>query len=269
MQFIDCKGPVIVLMCLLSSLAKAQVISPYLTEVNYSIDIDYLNGADINVLHNQVMIDPIGTANTSNTPMAITEVRGARVDGYHIDGLNREYYSFDQDTRVNDFPVLKGDIIRCNNDACDTYTLVFNALSQSIQSVNIDAFTFDPNNGDLIFSIESPARLGTTNFLAADLIRFDGTNYSFFYDALNASLTRGSSNIDALTWLPNDRILASLANESIFHEIYELDLAQLSWSTAYTPLSLGSNYNSVNISSLMAFENDLIFKSGFEETSVP
>jgi hypothetical protein len=37
-----------------------------------------------------------------------------------------------------------------------------------------------------------------------------------------------------------------------------------SWSLAYIPLSVGASYNQVNISSLAGFENDLIFKNGFD-----
>ncbi len=259
----------IIVLLLLSKTVFAQVISPYLTEVNYSIGIDYLNGQSVNILHNQVIIDTIMEANSSDTPTVIGQMRRARVDGYHLDRQGLQYFSFDQDTRVNGFSVLKSDIIRCNDAVCSSFNYVFNALAESMQSLNINAFTFDPDNGDVIFSLESAGRIGISEFLASDLIRYDGTNYSLAYDATTEILTQGSSNIDGIMLLQNNRYLASFANESARHEVYEFDRGASTWSVAYTPLSFGSNYNSVNLTSLMAFENDTIFNNGFGSLDIP
>ena len=248
---------------------SAQVIAPYLVEIDYNFNIDYRLGSGAAVFHNQVVKDMIGAVENNNTPTSIAQVRGARVDGYHQDNQGGQYFSFDSDTRVNGVSVLKSDIIRCNDSDCLSFSYFFDSTNESIQYLNINAFTIDPDNGDLIFSISNANRIGTRSYLSADLIRYNGTDFELFYDATSEVLTEGSRNIDAVIYLPNDRFLVSFANDGYFNEIYEYEMATGTWSVAYTPLTLGPSFTTANISSLMAVENDTIFNNGFESFDLP
>ena len=267
----------------------SQTIAPYLLKLDYNADIDYsynpppvvknsnlgegktipsiLGGPSlISVLHNNVIIDNIGTPpNTTESPAFIINLRGAVVDGFHKDSNGIKYFSFDADTLLLGLEVLKSDIIKCTDIDCNGYVFFFDSNANNLKDVNINAFTLDPNNGELIFSIESDGKIGATSFLAADLIRFDGTNFSLVYDSLDA-FTR-YKNIDALTFLPNNRYLVSFANESVFHEIFEYNLTTGVWSTAYTPFYFGFDGYQMNMSSLMGYIKPLaevIFSDGFE-----
>jgi hypothetical protein len=242
---------------------QAQVIAPYLTEIDFNTDIDYLlNG--ISIFNNDVMVDNLdGVLEVTATPFNIRNIRDAKIDGYHRDASGRGYFSFDVDTRVNGGLVLKSDIIRCENLNCSSTVLFFDANVLNLKTVNINAFTLDPDNGDLIFSIASDAVITGLDFLAADLIRFDGSSFSLEYDSLSENLSR-NQNIDALTLLPNNRYLASFDKEGTVHEIFEYDRLSRIWGVAYTPLLFSNALNNVNFTSLMAFENDVIFKNGFE-----
>jgi hypothetical protein len=245
--------------------SQAQVIAPYLSRVDYSTNIDYINSEPILIYSNQVIIDTIGSATATQTPETIKNVRNAQVDGHHRDTSGLQYYSFNNDTKVSGFTVLKSDIIRCD-PGCTTFVLFFDSDLQNLKDVNINAFTLDPNNDQLIFSIESDARIDGVVYLASDLIRFDGTNFSLEYDSTSDVFSR-YKNIDALTFLSNNRYLVSFANESVFHELFEYNLTTHMWATAYTPLSFGDSFGQVNIVSLMAYVKplvELVFKDGFE-----
>jgi hypothetical protein len=253
----------------------AQVISPFLTEVDYNVNIDYINAESITILHNEVMRDTIGMVNTTASPSAIRAVRGARVDGYHQDSNGSKYFSFDADTIVGGSSVLKSDLIRCNNISCSNLTYFFDSTIEPLREININGFTLDPDNGEIIFSIEAAAIIEGNQYLPGDLVRFNSDgNYSLEYDSLSSIDGVGAfSNIDAVSLLPNGFYLISLTNINnqivagntvLKSDILQYNPTSRSWDVAYTPLSFGNSYHNVNVTSLMGFENDLIFKNGFE-----
>ena len=264
----------IIIVCQINNI-HAQVLSPFLTEVDYNTNIDYLNADLTSIRHNHVMRDTFGVVNITTSPALISIIRGARVDGFHEDNNGLKYFSFDAGTRVNASSVLKSDIIRCNNVSCDTFDYFFNASAEPFAHINIDAFTLDPENGELIFSIEASATIEGSTYLPGDLIRFNSSgDYSLEYDSTSIIDGIGAfSNIDAVSLLPNGFYLISLTNinDDIVtgSNVLKSDILQYypitrTWSLAYTPLSFGDSYHNVNVTSLMGFENDLIFKNGFE-----
>lgn len=267
----------------------SQTIAPYILGLDYNADIDYsynppvvknsnldkgktianvLGGPSlISVLHNHVMIDDtINPFSSTESPVSIINLRGAIVDGFHKDSNGIKYFSFDVDTILNGLEVLKSDIIECADIICSNFYIFFDSDTNNLKDVNINAFTLDPNNGDLIFSIDSDGTVMGADIFASDLFRFDGTNFSLEYDSLDA-FTR-YKNIDALTFLPNNRYLVSFANEDVFHKVFEYNLATSIWSTAYTPIFFGNGGKyQKNMSSLMVYMKpviDLIFNNGFE-----
>lgn len=234
---------------------------PYIMQAEYSTDIDY--DTPIAVFHNYVIIDPIGS---SATPAPIRELRGAVIDGYHKDSAGLRYFSFDVDTRVNGSSVLKSDIIKCNDSICSTFDFFFDSLTLNLKDININAFTLDPVNGDLVFSLDSDTRINGSLYLASDLIRYDGTNFTLLYNSLSHTLTR-YRNIDALDYTDNGKYLVSFANDTVVNDVYVFDIATGLWSIAFIPEMFGDDYNQVNISSLNVTTQavpELIFSDGFE-----
>lgn len=237
----------------------AQYISPYLTEVNYNMDVDYVNATPVYIYHNVIIIDELlGTSDTSRSPTLISEVRASHVDGYHEDAFGIRYFSFDTDVKLDGIYYLKSDIIRCVDYPCTAYSLFFNSLFQPLSYININAFTLDPNNGDLIFSIENDARIDGVSYVASDIIRFNNTSgFSLFYDSIFAldDFAR-YKNIDGLSYLDNEHILVSFQDNDIVNTVYDFNTVSKVWSIAYTPLGLGENYAGINITSLMGYSND-------------
>ncbi|MFK8012418.1 MAG: hypothetical protein AB8B80_10280 [Marinicellaceae bacterium] len=258
---------ILILTCLLiSTFVNAQTISDYLTGTIYSLNVDHFTSGDDLVLHNELVIDNISGIDGIISADNIFNIRGAKVDGFHSESEGLRHYSFDADTRIGATVIFKSDIVICNDDACSAPSLFFSAAAESMKGVNINAFTIDPDNGELLFSIESAATIDGIGYLPGDIIRYssDG-DFSLEYNSFSASggfaLNR---NIDGLTLLPNGYYLVSFVNEVARNYIYEYHPPSDSWDVAYTPLGLGNNGGSLNINSLMGFENDLIFKNGFQ-----
>lgn len=271
-------GLTLLLSCQLSVHAQSLPNNAY--AILYSTDVDYknidLSGAG--VLSNEVIQELSNTALSKESPPAIAAARGVQIDGFHRDNLGRQYYSFNNDFMLNTGQILKSDIIRCNNVACTGYTWIFNGQVQNFKNINIDAFTFDPDNGDLLFSIEAAATIDGGNYTASDVIRYNGTSYSLFYDGATGSGAIGSDkNIDALSVLAGGTMLISLASDGnhqaggfsyLNSDILSYDIANSSWSFAYRPITLTTSYgaSAINLVSLDVISDDLIFKNGFEAT---
>jgi hypothetical protein len=242
--------------------------APYIQQAEYSTDISYINNSPVAVPINYAILDNTVTAPSGSiTPAPIREVRGAVIDGIHLDSAGLRYFSFDVDTRVNGFSVLKSDVIRCNDLSCATFNYFFDSHTLNVKHININAFSLDPVNGDLIFSIDSAAVITGDSYLASDLIRYDGTVFSLEYGPIVVTNIAKYRNIDALSYTDNGKYLVSFANDGVLNDIHEYDLASTIWSIAYTPTTLGDDYNPINISSLMITTQavaELIFSDGFE-----
>ena len=257
--------------CFVSSI-QAQVIAPYLLQLEYGTDIDYENPF-VFVRNNLATDNLSGLPFFTSTPSKVKEIKNAVVDGYHLDSNGFWYFSFDVDTRIDNGGgvflgqrVLKSDIIRCTNVDCSTFDYFFDSVTESFNHVNINAFTLDPTNGDLIFSIENDALINSVDYFASDLIRFDGTDYSLAYNSFSDSFSR-YRNIDAVSLTTINKFLVSFANDPVTNDIYEYDSLSTNWSVAYASVPFGNDYNQVNISSLMVQIQplpELLFADGFE-----
>jgi hypothetical protein len=251
---------------LYGSHVQAQFVAPYLDTVEFNSDIDYRRSFDVD--HNDViLVDPSSFISSNITPATISSVRGAVVDGYHKDDAGLKYFSFDVDTTVDGVSILKSDILRCADANCLSPLLVFDSEITDIIHININAFTFDPANDELIFSIDSNAVIAGNTYLSSDLIRFDGTNFTLEYGPF-ADVFLSHNNIDGLSMIAADRFLVSFANNSKRNDIYELNTTTQTWSLAYTPFNDDYVFNHINVSSLMVLTQavpDLLFSDGFED----
>lgn len=248
---------------LYSQLALCQVIPSYLSELDYSTNIDYINSTPLTLFHNQVAVDTLGVVNSQLSPSKIWNIRGARVDGYHRDSTGLNYFSFDTDVTIDGISISKNDIIRCNDNNCDTLSLYFLNFFNNSQ-FNINAFSIDPTNGDVLFTVDSSTYLfPSMPVLPSTIIRYKAaTGYSYEYTPYVDDPTK---NIDALSYLPNNKFLYSLENDDKFNLIYIYDPLTDTNEIAYTPLSFSaSTFGRLDIMSLMATFNNSIFNDGFE-----
>lgn len=254
--------------------AHGQAIPGYVSEMNYNTNIDHLNADNVLFGFNDVALDDITFMPPDSTvaPTVIRNIRNAAVDGFHRDDAGNQYYSFDADTFVGASPILRSDIIRCNVPSCTSFSLVFNAIGENFQGINIDAFTFDPDNGDLIFSIETAASIDGSSFFPADLIRYDGSDYTLEYDSINPDVGI-QKNITSVSMMSNRQFAMSFEQDGFLDDgtiyrdhwllVYSPVSAVLTWF--YTIFGFNEDTeNPVKINALMSIDNDLIFKDDFE-----
>ena len=269
------KRGALLLMLLCGLKVHAQAIPNYVDEINYSVNIGHVNNGGISLFPNAVLQDyGDGSApNSSVSPTVIADIRGAVIDGYHRDGSGFKYFSFDADTRVGGSSVLKSDIIRCDDFDCSTFSYYFDSLVEDLQHININAFTIDVTNGDLIFSTDGPATVGSISVVAADLVRFDGSVFSLEYDSVSPIDGVGAyKNINAISMMSTGEYGISLADDGEYKDQFNYDNHWIlnyspqnrTWRWFYTILSFGDYENPVKITALMISENDLIFKNGFD-----
>ncbi|TDR19447.1 hypothetical protein [Marinicella litoralis] len=256
-------------------IVHAQAIPSYVQQINYSVDIGHLNDGGISILPNDLLIDyGDGVAPSGSiSPTVIRDIRGAIVDGFHYEVDGTKYFSFDVDTRVNGASVLKSDIIRCNDFNCTTFGYFFDSVAQNLQHININAFTFDVENGDLIFSIDGPATIGSLGVVAADMVRYDGSVFSLEYDSSSSIDGIGVyKNINAISMMSTGEYGISLENDGDYKDEFNYDNhwilsyapSNRTWRWFYTILSFGEFENPLKLTSLMIRENDLIFRNGFD-----
>ncbi len=268
------KSALIVLLLGASPLLRAQFIAPYLEQVNYNSNIDYLSSGNISTRMNDVLIDDIFTFPDSvANPEPVRQLRGAQINGFHIDAQFRTLFTLDNHAQISGVAVGPGDIFRCNNGTCSSVSVVFSLNAFTDRPGNVDAFTFDPETGELIFSIETAMRINGSSFFPADLIRYDGAaGFSLDYDAINSTSGIGADgNVTGLSMMSNRKYAVILDQDreftGIFHRRYfvlELTPETHTWFLTYTPLSLGEGYAAAHLQSLMVRENDLIFRNSFD-----
>ncbi len=249
---------------LYASVGVSQVIPSYLSEVDYSSNIDYTNLTPLSLLHNQVAVDTFGSVNSQASPTNIENIRGARVDGYHQDQNGFKYFSFDTDITFNGNFVSKNDIIRCDNASCSNDTLYFGVFLT--ETFNINAFTIDPANGNVLFTVDTASYLTPSMpVYPSSIIRYNSAGaVNFSYEATPFA-DDPTKNIDALSYLPNNNFLYSLENDDKLNLIYLYNTSTSTSAVAYTPLSFNSSTSGrLDITSLMATFNDDIFNDGFE-----
>lgn len=205
-------------------------------------------------------------------PAVLTNLRGAGIDALARQN-GRFVFSLDVATTLGADVYLGGDVIRCENADCTSRTLLLDGAFDLPRTVNVDAVGFDPANGDMLYSIDADASYAGDAFLAADVIRWDGSDHSLELngqrlapgvnvDALHATDSGFSLSVDVATLVQASPTLALLLeNQNVFdynRNTQEFDFAAVGpsgdWSTA--------NLDALHVET--AAEADRLFSDGFE-----
>ena len=248
--------------------------------ISYNVDIDYesLNGQKI--LHNDVMRETFSGLTQNHTPTNISNLRKEHIIGYHKDSNGLNYFLFDTDFFLNGAVVVGNDIIKCDNNPCTSHSYYLVGNDPTIKHLHINAFSLDPVNGDLIFSIDSAELINGEYYFPADLIRLHratGT-YSLELDSLLTSFGSDvigpNRNIDAVSYLSNGYYIVSFASDGEFNgfsynksDIVALDTINAIIEIYVSPNQFSTHKYKVNVTSLMGSTpalSDIIFSDGFE-----
>lgn len=154
-----------------------------------------VGGADV------VQDDLAGTV----TPVSIgTLPAGTRVDGYHVLPNGDQLLSFDVTVALpGGITAGPGDVVRFDGTV---YTLDFDAAANGIPNgANVDAIAMA--GADLLLSFDVTVSLpGGVTARSADLVRFDGSTFSMFFDSLTSEVPAGV-NVEATHYFESADLL--------------------------------------------------------------
>jgi len=184
------------------------------------------------------------------------------IDQSDIDAYHQNLYSLDTIDVVAGVTMYPNDVFSAfGNKELD------GRASGIPDNVNIDAFTVDPLNNNLIISIDIPAVIDGQAFLPDDLIRFDGSNFSLF-----ASLSTGL-DLDAAHILSDQQLLVSFSTggelpdgeDILDDDILRWDPLDNSYTLQLIPSNINDTWDSADVDALFATERgEQIFSDGFE-----
>ncbi len=170
------------------------------------------------------------------------------------DALDNGRFSTDIISQVNGVLVYPGDVV-------DFFgTIYFDSrLAGFPPGVNLDALSYDPIGGDMVFSIDVTASLGGSVYCADDLILWNGIGYSLY-------LAGGCvGNVDALALLDNGSVLFSLSRDwliagELVRDQAVIELNDLGIFKIFDPFTL---WDSQLAADLTALDADRLIDAGY------
>lgn len=129
------------------------------------------------------------------------------VDGFERVDDETLYFSVNMHADFGSETAAPSDVFLVDT-AAGTLNKVLDAKADGLpDGVDVDAVTL-AGNGDLVISIDTHVNLDGTVYDDADLIRFDGSDFSMFIDGSTLGLDH-AADIDAVTLFSHDRIVVS------------------------------------------------------------
>jgi hypothetical protein len=132
---------------------------------------------------------------------------GLDITGFH---LSPRRYSIDTAIIISGQPVRPNDIFFFDGFGVPQLAL-FGRAEGIPENARIDAVSVDPDTGDLVFSLDITATLGGVIYFPTDVIRWDGTAFSLYFNGLELFQMQPGANIDAAHVLDADRLLVSVS----------------------------------------------------------
>lgn len=114
---------------------------------------------------------------------------GADLTGYHRDGSD-ELFAVDTTIPLpGGLTVTPADVARWNGA---TYTIEFSGASEGVPTgAAVDAVSLHPITGDLVLSFDIDVQLGSLVVADEDLVAFDGSGFSSYFDGSAAGVPDG------------------------------------------------------------------------------
>ncbi len=128
----------------------------------------------------------------------------ANVVGYHRLPDGDHLLAFDTTVVLHDLTVAPSDIVR--TDGTSSAFFFAGAANGIPNGTAIDALSMVGD--DLLLSFDTAVRIDGVTFESADVARFDGADFTLFFDAAAAGVAPGL-NLDALHYLDSERLLLS------------------------------------------------------------
>lgn len=153
------------------------------------------------------------------------------------------------------------------------YSIVFDGSAQGIPAgVRLDALGADAD-GNLLMSFDTTVALSGITADDEDIVEFDGTDFSLFFDGSAAGIPAGP-DLDALHFVPETgRLFLSfdtggMVGGTVFsdEDLLEHDIVGGGWSLAYDGSAEHGDWVAGDLdAAFVAFLVGFIFKDGFED----
>jgi len=224
---------------------------------------------DIHLGHSNVVVADEDSAYTTGVSLGRIDLgllpESADVDAVHALASGEILFSLETSIVLGDTLYRPSDVIRFNGS---TWSMEFDGRTAGIpDGVNVDAIAMSDET--LLLSLNVDALLGSTAYSDADVIAFDGVNFSIFLDASSVGIPT-SSDVDALHVDDQGRVLVSLDDAGVLGGIHYRDEDLLAWATPDWSLEFDGSADDaawvpVDMDAWsIVFLDDNIFESGFE-----
>jgi len=169
-------------------------------------------------------------------PMSLGELpTGVNVTAYHLMPSGEQLFSLNRSTQLPDLTVRPEDVVSHDGES---YVLEFDGSANGVPwFLGVDAVSIIA--GDLLLSFDSPILVGGQIFFGEDLVRFDGSDFSLFFDGSAAGVPEGL-NLDAAHYLGAGKLALSFDDSGslpgvVFadEDVLEYDIATGTWEIIY------------------------------------
>lgn len=209
--------------------------------VEFSLDIA-VNAGGVELSGDDVARDPLDGSGTA--PVSIgPSVKGSSVQAYHRERGGDRFFSLETTVAFPGFTARPRDVVRFDGSS---YSLEFDGGAAGIPAgVSIDALTSDA--GNLLLSLDVTTALGPLTVDDADLVRWNGSAFTLFFNASAAGVLTGL-DLDAAHHVESvGNLLLSFDGSGEIggvsfadEDVLEYDPLLDSWQLAYDPLPTAS-----------------------------
>lgn len=148
------------------------------------------------------------TSGSASIDQVVVQSDGLEVDAFErVDG-DTYYFSLDTHATFAGQTVSPSDVLLVDGSSESVF---FDASAEGLpDGVDIDAIAFD-DSGQLVFSVDTHVALSGSVFEDADLIVFDGSDFTSLMDGTDVGFD-DSADLDAVTMLPAGRLVVSFSS---------------------------------------------------------
>jgi uncharacterized repeat protein (TIGR01451 family) len=223
---------------------------------------------DVAVELGGVSVDPEGVAMENLlglvVPTSLGDLpTGVNVTAYHLFANGDQLFSLDGPALlVGSLSVGREDVVRYDGSS---YTLEFDGGASGVPGgAGVDAVS--TVGGDLLLSFDTTVTLGGVTASQEDLVRFDGSVFTLFFDGSGAGVPQGL-DLDGAHNLGGGHVALELSFDAsgslpgvefADEDVLEYDLATGSWEIAYDGSAQHADWEGANLDAVAVPEPDVL-----------
>jgi hypothetical protein len=218
---------------------------------------------DVTVELGGVLFDPENVALDNLLGLVVPASLGGMLTGsnltaYHLFPSGDQLFSLDGTIVLPSGAVGPEDVVSYNGDS---YTLEFDGSAEGVPGgASVDAVSTIA--GDLLLSFDTAVTLGADTAYEEDLVRFDGSQFTLFFDGSAAGVPEGL-DLDAAHYLGGDNLALSFDGSGslpgvVFaaEDVLEYNLSTGAWEITYYGSAEHAAWDGANLNAVALPEPD-------------